>query len=63
VTPELEASRLSAAADGAVVLPAGAGGGDIALWVRLGAKDQSRVSRGFEPLEVSLGAPGVGRVG
>jgi hypothetical protein len=44
-------------------LPAGAGGGDIALWVRLGAKDQSRVSRGFEPLEVSLGAPGVGRVG
>jgi mevalonate kinase len=64
VTPELEALCLVAEAQNAVVLPAGAGGGDIALWVSVGA-DEALLpgDSGFEPLDVSLGAPGVHRVG
>jgi mevalonate kinase len=63
VTPELEALRELAEKRGAAVLPAGAGGGDVALWVAADpeAKAPDRAP-GFERLSLSLGAPGVGRV-
>jgi phosphomevalonate kinase len=63
VTPEIEQLREHAAAVGAAALPAGAGGGDIALWVtREGARALPPPIAGLEPLALSLGAPGVCRV-
>jgi phosphomevalonate kinase len=63
VTPELELLALAAAAEKAVVLPSGAGGGDIALW--LGESDSSANFRrqahtlGHTLLAVELHAEGV----
>jgi phosphomevalonate kinase len=63
VTPEIEQLREYAAAVGAAALPAGAGGGDIALWVtREGARALPPPIAGLEPLALSLGAPGVCRI-
>jgi phosphomevalonate kinase len=64
VTPELEAMRTEGERRGAAVLPAGAGGGDVALWV--GATPGQLAPQafpGFERLSLALGAPGVSRLG
>ena len=64
VTPELEVLARHAETLGAAVLPAGAGGGDIALWVTLdGVAALPAELPGFEALALSLGAPGVCRLG
>lgn len=63
VTPELRALAEEGERSGAAVLPAGAGGGDVALWV---SAEPSRSPPdhfpGFERLRLSLGASGVSRV-
>lgn len=62
VTPEVEALARAAAEVGAAALPAGAGGGDIALWV--GALDvEPPATPGLTPLDLRLGATGVARAG
>jgi phosphomevalonate kinase len=65
VTPELEALQPVAAAHGAALLPSGAGGGDVALWVaalRSGApaRDAPELPS-ITPLSLALGADGVQR--
>ncbi len=62
VTPELERLAGAARAVGAAALPAGAGGGDIALWVSEGLPPPAELS-GFTHLPAALGVPGVGLVG
>ncbi|HYO97526.1 MAG TPA: hypothetical protein VER33_23605 [Polyangiaceae bacterium] len=60
VTPEVEALARAATERGAAALPAGAGGGDIAVWV--GALDvELPVTPGLSPLDLRLGATGVAR--
>jgi phosphomevalonate kinase len=63
VTPELAAASPLAAQEGAVLLPAGAGGGDIALFVgRAPSSPALRVSlenRQHRRLALELSAPGV----
>lgn len=61
VTPELERLAAAARAAGAAALPAGAGGGDIALWVSEGVPLPAELS-GFTRLPAALGVPGVGLV-
>jgi phosphomevalonate kinase len=63
VTPQVAALHGLAQASGAVVLPSGAGGGDIALYAGPAAPTRElvvqAVERGYTPLAVSLGARGV----
>jgi phosphomevalonate kinase len=63
VTPELGRLAEAGAREGAVVLPAGAGGGDVALFVGhrapSGAFEQARDALGLELLELGFGARGV----
>lgn len=62
VTPEVEALALEASRLGAAVLPAGAGGGDIAIYVGLGPSDSmsdSILKWSHRRLRLRLGAPGV----
>jgi len=63
VTPELVELGPLAEAEGGVLLPAGAGGGDIALFVGLGPSSRAlRVAlenRAHRLLETTLAAPGV----
>lgn len=65
-TPPLRHLAHAAARDGAVVLPAGAGGGDIALYVGTRAPGAAlraeREACGLDPLLVQLGAAGVHRI-
>lgn len=65
-TPPLRALSRTAAQQGAVVMPAGAGGGDIALYVGptppSAALCDERDALGLEPLPVQLGARGVHRI-
>ena len=62
-TPPVRSLRLLAAKENAVVLPAGAGGGDIALFAGQSppsvALCEQRQRCGLEPLQVQLGARGV----
>ncbi|AUX23426.1 phosphomevalonate kinase [Sorangium cellulosum] len=63
VTPELRRLRRAAAAEGAVLAPSGAGGGDVALFVG-GAPPSAAFlaaarASGMEREPMSLGAPGV----
>jgi phosphomevalonate kinase len=58
VTPELERLAEAARRVGAAALPAGAGGGDIALWVSAGAALPAELS-GFTRLRAALGVPGL----
>jgi phosphomevalonate kinase len=64
VTPELAESFPMAEAQGAVLLPAGAGGGDIALFVGLAPSSSALRARleghAHRLLEVGLSVPGVG---
>jgi phosphomevalonate kinase len=66
VTPELERLGPSAKAEQAALLPSGAGGGDISLWVALApSSDPFRrlaTSLGQRLLPLRLHAPGVHRV-
>lgn len=65
VTPELSELAEAVEVEGGVLLPAGAGGGDVALFVGTAASSpplrRALASREHQRLEVSLGAPGVGR--
>jgi phosphomevalonate kinase len=64
VTPELAALSPMAESQGGVLLPAGAGGGDIALFVGLAASSRALraglEARAHRRLEVGLSVPGVG---
>ena len=63
VTVELDRLRERALGLGAVALPAGAGGGDVALWVSpRGGPPPPTDLDGFDVLELTLGAPGVCRI-
>jgi hypothetical protein len=55
-----EVVRIAAAAErvGAAALPAGAGGGDIALWVSVGPVEPP-ADDALRPVSLQLGAPGV----
>lgn len=59
VTPEVAALSREAEAFGAAVLPAGAGGGDVALWVGSGAPPSFKERSGMIPLPMRLGVKGV----
>jgi phosphomevalonate kinase len=61
VTPEV--ARLTEVAErmGAAALPAGAGGGDIALWVSVGPVEPPS-DDALRPIPLRLGAPGLSRV-
>jgi phosphomevalonate kinase len=64
VTPELLELAPAAEAEGGVLLPAGAGGGDIALFVGPGPSSEglrrALLARAHRPLQTELSAPGVG---
>jgi len=62
VTPELERLAAVARSSRAAALPAGAGGGDIALWVGAGVPLPDEL-HGFTRLPAALGVPGLGPVG
>lgn len=63
VTPELDELGPLAAAEGGVLLPAGAGGGDIALFASASASSptlrEALAQRGHEKLDTELSAAGV----
>jgi phosphomevalonate kinase len=63
VTPDVSQGDRAAARQGAVVLPSGAGGGDIALWIGPCEPDASSIraaeSAGFTRLPIGVGAQGV----
>jgi phosphomevalonate kinase len=65
ITAAVRALGAAAAKQGAVVLPAGAGGGDVALFVGLDEPDRALMrlceQRSHRPLGLSLGAPGAAR--
>lgn len=62
-TPDVRTLRRLAESDGAVVLPAGAGGGDIALFIGhqppSSALQEARQRLGLQPLRLQLAARGV----
>ncbi|MBM4376283.1 MAG: hypothetical protein FJ095_14465 [Deltaproteobacteria bacterium] len=64
VTEELDGLDAVAATDGAIAYPAGAGGGDVALYVGACPSSEAFRSRatslGLVRLELRIGAPGVG---
>jgi phosphomevalonate kinase len=66
VTPALCELEAAAEAQGGVLLPAGAGGGDIALFAGAASSTPALraalAARAHEPLRVELAAPGVGLV-
>lgn len=66
-TDEVIALRETAKAEHAVVLPAGAGGGDLVLFCSKHPPSPQLLSaaraRGVNPLQLELGAPGVQRLG
>jgi phosphomevalonate kinase len=57
VPPELRELQRAAARQGAAVLPAGAGGGDVSWWVSSGAEPPR--TQGLSRLELRLGAMGL----
>lgn len=59
VTPEITALRAAAAAQGAAILPSGAGGGDVALWVSSSPEVGVPEPTTLTPVSLTLGAPGV----
>jgi len=63
VIPELAELQMLAQSEGAVVLPAGAGGGDIALFVGRAQPSEALLQlcaeRSHRPIRVVFGAPGV----
>jgi phosphomevalonate kinase len=65
ITPEVSALWTLAQREGAVVMPAGAGGGDLVLYCASKAPSgdllKSRDARGIQALDVVLGARGVHR--
>jgi phosphomevalonate kinase len=59
VTPSLERLLEAAERVGAAALPAGAGGGDISLWVTAGTAAEAPPLDGLLPLDLRLGARGL----
>lgn len=59
VTSELRELEALAEQAGAALLPSGAGGGDVALWVSLAADAPAPENLPVSPLKVGLGAPGL----
>lgn len=59
VTPEMQRLSVAATAMGGALLPAGAGGGDIALWVTSAANRLPPSNPDLRPLALTLGAPGL----
>lgn len=60
VTEAVARLSVNAGRKGAAVLPAGAGGGDIALWVSVGAEEPPS-DDALRPIALELGVPGLGR--
>jgi phosphomevalonate kinase len=61
VTKPMQRLAQLAASAGAVLLPAGAGGGDIALWIALEPDQEPPADDELRPLTLALGAAGLGR--
>lgn len=59
VTPEVDALAEAAERVGGAALPAGAGGGDVVLWVTLDSGSRAPAHPELDVLDLTLGAPGL----